>query len=237
MEEFSYTVSHDLRAPLRAMNTYAQALVEDFGPQLEPTARHYLERIQRSSLRMEKLTHDVLTYSRLARSEVKLAPVDVDALLRDMIHQYAEFQPPHAEIKVKRPLHDVRGHEVSLGQCIANLLTNAVKFVAPGVQPQIRIHTELIGATVRLWIADNGIGIDPLYQSRLFQVFERLHGRQHYEGTGIGLAIVRKAVDKMNGRCGVESDGRNGSRFWIELAHAPEPLKISHEHRRTIAAR
>lgn len=166
---------------------------------------------------MEKLTHDVLTYSRLARSEVRLAPVDLDALLRDMIYQYAEFQPPHAEIKIKRPLHDVLAHEVSLGQCIANLLTNAVKFVAPNVRPKIRIHTELAGDSVRLWICDNGIGIDPQYQARLFQVFERLHGRQQYEGTGIGLAIVRKAVDKMGGRCGVESDGSNGSRFWIEL--------------------
>lgn len=217
MEEFSYTVSHDLRAPLRAMNTYAQALMEDYGAQLDDTARHYLERIQRSSQRMEKLTHDVLTYSRLARSEVRLAPVDLDALLRDMIYQYAEFQPPHAEIKIKRPLHDVLAHEVSLGQCIANLLTNAVKFVAPNVRPKIRIHTELAGDSVRLWICDNGIGIDPQYQARLFQVFERLHGRQQYEGTGIGLAIVRKAVDKMGGRCGVESDGSNGSRFWIEL--------------------
>ena len=96
-----------------------------------------------------------------------------------------------------------------------------MKFVAAGVQPKIRIHTELHGATVRLWIADNGIGIEPQYQARLFQVFERLHNRQQYEGTGIGLAIVRKAVDKMGGRCGVESDGANGSRFWIDLPHAP----------------
>lgn len=231
MEEFSYTVSHDLRAPLRAMNTYAQALVEDYGPALDGTARHYLERIQRSSQRMEKLTHDVLTYSRLARSEIQLTTVDLDALLRDMVYQYAEFQPPHAEIKIKRPLHDVRAHEVSLGQCIANLLTNAVKFVAPGVQPKIRIHTELRDGVVRLWIADNGIGIDPQYQVRLFQVFERLNNRQQYEGTGIGLAIVRKAVDKMGGRCGVESDGANGSRFWIELPHAlPAPHELSPSH-------
>lgn len=227
MEEFSYTVSHDLRAPLRAMNTYAQALVEDYGTSLDATARHYLERIQRSSQRMEKLTHDVLTYSRLARTEIHLGPVDLDALLRDMIYQYAEFQPPHADIKIKRPLHDVRAHEVSLGQCISNLLTNAVKFVAPGVQPKVRLQTELRGEMVRLWIIDNGIGIQPEYQARLFQVFERLHNRQQYEGTGIGLAIVRKAIDKMGGRCGVESDGANGSRFWIELPHSTTP---HHEH-------
>lgn len=223
MEEFSYTVSHDLRAPLRAMNTYAEALMEDYGPQLDDTARNYLERIQRSSLRMEKLTHDVLTYSRIGRTEVKLATVNLDALLRDMVYQYAEFQPPSAEIKIRRPLHDVLGHEVSLGQCVANLLTNAVKFVAPGVRPKIQVHTEAKNGLVRLWICDNGIGIEAQYQPRLFHVFERLHGRQQYEGTGIGLAIVRKAIDKMGGSCGVESDGQNGSCFWIELPEAAQP--------------
>jgi PAS domain S-box-containing protein len=233
MEEFSYTVSHDLRAPLRAMNTYAQALVEDYGAQLDDTARHYLERIQRSSQRMEKLTHDVLSYSRIGRGEVRLAPINLDALLRDMVYQYTEFQVPHADLQIERPLHEVLGHEVSLGQCIANLLTNAVKFVAPGVRPAIRVYTERQGDLVRLWICDNGIGIDPQYQARLFQVFERLHGRQHYEGTGIGLAIVRKGVEKMGGRCGVESDGLHGSRFWIELPSAPASsspsgLKLGH---------
>src|SRR5262245_18091759 len=100
MEEFSYSVSHDLRVPLRAMNGYAQALVEDYGTQLDATARGYLERIQRSSQRMEKLTHDLLAYSRVAREEVQLAPVDVLALLRDLVGQYAELQPPAADLEI-----------------------------------------------------------------------------------------------------------------------------------------
>jgi PAS domain S-box-containing protein len=220
MEEFSYSVSHDLRAPLRAMNAYAQALVEDYGARLDDTARNYLDRIQRSSVRMEKLTHDVLNYSRVARAEIALTALDLEVLLHDVVLQYRELQAPAAEVQIIRPLLGVRGHEASLGQCCANLLTNAAKFVAPGVKPLIRVSTEPRGERVRVWFEDNGIGIAPEYQARLFRVFERVPTRQAYNGTGIGLAIVRKAVEKMGGACGVESDGRNGSRFWIDL---PKP--------------
>lgn len=217
MEEFSYSVSHDLRSPLRAMNAYAQALVEDYAAQLDDTAKDYLNRIQRSSRRMEKLTHDVLTYSRVARSEVGLTSVNLEALIDDLISQYAELQPANADVEIRRPLRRVRGHESSLGQCLANLLANAAKFVAPGVRPRIRVQTEATGEQVRIWIEDNGIGISPENQARLFRVFERLPSRHAYDGTGIGLAIVRKAAEKMGGRCGIESDGKTGSRFWIEL--------------------
>jgi PAS domain S-box-containing protein len=219
MEEFSYSVSHDLRAPLRAMHAYAQALTEDYGDRLDSTAKHYLSRIQRSSERMEKLTHDVLSYSRVARDEVKLASLDLEPLIDDVISHYAELQPERADVEVCRPLLRVRAHESSLGQCLANLLTNAAKFVETGVRPQIAVRTEpRPEGRVRIWLEDNGIGIAPENQARLFHLFERVPSRHSYEGTGIGLAIVRKAVEKMGGTCGVVSDGRNGSRFWIELA-------------------
>jgi signal transduction histidine kinase len=218
MEEFSYSVSHDLRSPLRAMQAYAEALVEDYGPQLDATARGYLERIQRSSVRMEKLTHDVLSYSRVAREEVQLAPVDLERLIADLISQYAELQPAAADVEIHRPLLPVLAHEPSLGQCLGNLLTNAAKFVRPGERPRIRVRTEPRGARVRIWVEDEGIGIPPQYHGALFQVFERLPTPMSYEGTGIGLAIVRKAAEKMGGTCGVESDGRQGSRFWVELS-------------------
>jgi PAS domain S-box-containing protein len=220
MEEFSYSVSHDLRAPLRAMNAYAQALLDDYGPSLDDTARSYLDRIRRSSQRMENLTHDVLTYSRVARAEVRLTEVNLELLLRDVIGHYDELQPPRAEVTVARPLSRVRAHEASLAQCLGNLLTNAAKFVIPGVQPRIRVWTESRNGRVRLWIEDNGIGIAPEHQEKLFQVFERAPTHGVYEGTGIGLAIVRKAVEKMGGRAGVESEGVAGSRFWIELLPA-----------------
>ncbi|HVS51647.1 MAG TPA: PAS domain S-box protein [Opitutaceae bacterium] len=218
MEEFSYSVSHDLRGPLRAMHTYAEALVEDYGPQLDATARNYLERIQRSSVRMEKLTHDVLTYSRLARTEVELVPLDVEKILREIVEQYAELQPGVATVEMRTPLEPVRGHASLLSQCLGNLLTNAAKFVREGERPRIEIYTEASDDRVRIWVVDDGIGIPSQYHGALFQVFERLPAGTHYEGTGIGLAIVRKAAEKMGGRCGVESDGEHGSRFWVELA-------------------
>jgi signal transduction histidine kinase len=151
---------------------------------------------------------------------VEHAPIDLEVLLRDVVMQYRELQAPAACVEICAPLLAVSGHESSLGQCCANLMTNAAKFVAPGVQPRIRVRTEARGQRVRVWIEDNGIGIAPEYQARLFRVFERVPTPHAYDGTGIGLAIVRKAVEKMGGSCGVVSDGRTGSRFWIELAKA-----------------
>ncbi len=222
MEEFSYTVSHDLRSPLRAMNSYAIALTEDCGPQLDETARDYVRRIQRASERMDQLTRDVLNYSRVSRSQVKLAATDVERIVRGTIEHYGELQPPAAEVSVVSPLHQVLAHEPSLTQCIANLLTNAVKFVRPGEKPRVTVRTERIGPRVRIWIEDQGIGIPPQFQSGLFRMFERGPTHGGYEGTGVGLAIVKKSAEKMGGTCGVESDGQNGSRFWIELSQAED---------------
>ena len=220
MEEFSYSVSHDLRAPLRAMNAYAEALIEDYGERLDDTANDYLRRIQRSSQRMQNLTRDVLTYSRVAQTEVDLTTVNLENVLRDLIEQYSELQPPKTDLVITEPLHSVRGNESWLGQCLANLLTNAAKFVDPGVQPRIHVWSERVGQHVRVWVEDNGVGIPAEHHARLFQVFERVPTPREYEGTGIGLAIVRKATEKMNGCCGFESNAPGGSRFWIELPKA-----------------
>jgi signal transduction histidine kinase len=110
-------------------------------------------------------------------------------------------------------------HESSLTQAVSNLLSNAKKFVAPGTVPKIEIWTERNDGKVRLWIRDNGIGIKPQFHSRLFGMFERVNQNDRYEGTGIGLALVRKAVEKMGGTTGLQSDGINGSSFWIELPY------------------
>jgi signal transduction histidine kinase len=215
MEEFSYSVSHDLRAPLRAMQGYSKVLLEEYGERLGDGCR-YLERIVRSGERMDQLTREVLTLSRLSREEVVLKQVSLNRLVQDVIQAYPAFQSPQAEIEVK-PLLDVIGQESMLSQVISNLLGNAVKFVKPGTRPQIRIWTELRGERVWLWVEDNGIGIKPEYQKRIFGIFERVHSEGKYEGTGIGLAIVRKAVERMGGSVGIESDGVNGSRFWVQL--------------------
>lgn len=220
MEEFSYSVSHDLRSPVRAMRGYAEALLQDYGVRLDDDGRELLNRIQRNGLRMDRLIQDLLTYSRLTRREIKLEPVSLDKLVPEVLQQYAEFSPEHADFDLKTPLPDVLAHEPSLTQVLSNLLSNAVKFVRPGTRPRVRIRAETKLDHVRLWIEDNGIGIKPEYQHRLFGMFERIHPEGKYEGTGIGLAIVRKAMERMNGHAGVESDGVSGSRFWIQLSAA-----------------
>ena len=224
MEEFSYSVSHDLRSPIRAMKGYAATLLEDYAHDrmLDDDGRERLGRIVRSGDRMERLINDVLTYSRLARLETFMQPVAVDRLVADIIQQYDNLQPPNAQVFIRHPLQPVLAHEPSLTQVISNLLANGVKFVAPGIQPRVHVWTEACDGHVRLSIQDNGIGIKPEYQNRLFGMFERIHQNKEYEGTGIGLAIVRKAVEKMGGTVGVKSDGMTGSIFWIELDRAPE---------------
>ena len=217
MEEFSYSVSHDLRSPVRAMRGYAEALLADYGPRLDDEGRELLGRIQRNGLRMDRLIQDLLTYSRLARREIKVDVVSLDRLVREVIPHYPEMGPEVATIEIIGVLPDVLAHEPSLMQAVSNLLSNAVKFVAPETRPHIKISAEIVSGRVRLWIQDNGIGVSPEYQHRLFGLFERLHTNQKFEGTGIGLAIVRKAVERMHGAVGVISDGVSGSRFWIEL--------------------
>jgi PAS domain S-box-containing protein len=216
MEEFSYTVSHDLRAPLRGMQVYSQALLEDYGGTLEHEARHCLVRIAENASRLDKMVTDVLTFSRISRAEIRNEPVRLEKLVRDIIQQYPAMQPPRAQIQL-RIAHDVQGHEPSLTQIVSNLLGNAVKFVSRDVTPKIDIWTESHAGGIRLWFKDNGIGIKPAHQSRLFRMFERIHPDLAYEGTGVGLAIVRKAANRMGGEVGVVSDGVNGAAFWVQL--------------------
>ncbi len=217
VEAFSYSVSHDLRAPLRTMQQYAQIVCDDFAAQLPPEARHHLRRIVLACDRLDDLIQDVLTYSRLSREEIDLAPVNLEKLLRQILEQNPGFKPPCAAVEIRSRLEPVTGHEAFLTQCLSNLLANAVKFVAPGVLPRIEIWTEPRGGQVRLWVKDNGIGIAPADQKRVFGLFERVHGASEYEGTGLGLSIVRKAVERMGGQAGVESELGKGSRFWIQL--------------------
>ncbi|MGH7946565.1 MAG: PAS domain-containing sensor histidine kinase, partial [Opitutaceae bacterium] len=222
LEEFSYTVAHDLRAPLRAMQGYAMVVLEDFGSQIGDQGKERLQRIINASRRMDRLTRDVLHYSQVARASITHEPVLLDPIVRDVIEHSPQTQSPAAEITVESPLLAVMGHEPTLMQVISNLLGNAVKFVVKGTTPQLRVWTEQRDGQVRLWIEDNGIGIKPEYQGRIYGIFERLHpNNEHYEGTGIGLAVVRRAVERMSGSSGMESDGKTGSKFWIQLPAPP----------------
>jgi PAS domain S-box-containing protein len=220
LEAFSYTVSHDLRSPLRAMQGYSHVLLEDYSQQLDEEARDYLKRINKAGSRLDKLIQDMLRFSRVARESAKIEPVSLDELVGDILEQYPAFQPPEGCIQVTKPLGTVQGNAMALTQCLSNLFGNAIKFVAPGVVPRIEVRTEFLGEKIRLWVEDNGIGIHPDHQQRIFNMFERLSPESDYEGTGIGLAIVKKAVERMSGRVGIISEMGKGSRFWIELPRA-----------------
>jgi PAS domain S-box-containing protein len=220
LEAFSYSVSHDMRAPLRAMQGYAKALLEDYRERLDAQAVEYLNRIARAANRLDVLVQDVLAYSRVAKDEIALHRVDVNRLIEDILMTHPEFQPPRSRIIVNKPLLPVLGHEAYLTQCVTNLLGNAIKFVPEGVLPEVRVRSERVGGKVRLWFEDNGIGIDPAHHERIFQIFGQVYPEKKYGGTGIGLAIVRKAVQRMNGEVGLESGMDKGSRFWLILGEA-----------------
>lgn len=215
LETFSYSITHDMRAPLRAMQGFSKILIESHGPKLEPEAVDFLQRISNSANRLDMLIRDVLSYSNIIRAKLKLVPVDADKLLRDILREYPGFQPPQAEIKVRERLPVVLANEAFLTQCFSNLLSNAVKFVAPGTRPRVEVSAEKKDGVARLNFKDNGIGIPPQHQRHLFTLFHRAQSK--YPGTGIGLAVVSKAVERMGGKAGVESDAGKGSTFWVEL--------------------
>jgi signal transduction histidine kinase len=217
LEAFSYSIAHDMRAPLRAMTGFARLVQTEHGEQLDETGKGHLGRIISAAQRLDHLITDVLSYSSAGRRKLDMQPVDLEKLLEEAIHNLPELQPPRAEIEIRTPLPRVTAHEPSLMQCATNLLANAVKFVSPGVVPKVTVRSELVGQDVRLWFEDNGIGISAAGKERIFSLFGRLNPAADFEGTGIGLAIVRKSVERMGGKFGVESEPGRGSRFWIQL--------------------
>lgn len=217
LEAYSYSISHDLRAPLRAMEGYARVLREDFQEKVGPEGKVFLDRIVNAAYRMDKLIQDILSYSQVTRLEMTSEPVDLDKLIHDIIEHYPNLNSIKGEIKIEGALPRIMAPEALLTQCIANLLNNAVKFAADGIPVQVRIWAENRDTDVRLWVEDNGIGIAPEYKTRIFGIFERIPGEKPREGMGIGLAIVRKAVERMGGTVGVESELGKGCRFWILL--------------------
>lgn len=215
LESFSYSIAHDLRAPLRSLHGYANVLVSDYAPDLPADAQKFLQRIETAAIRMDKLVQDVLSYSKVVRGELVLEPLNLDKLLREIIETYPMFAPDKAQVTIVGELPEVLGNEAMLTQVFSNLLGNAVKFVAPGVKPQIVVSAENSVSIARIQIRDNGIGIPPAQHEKVFEMFHKLDSGS--SGTGIGLAIVKKAIERMGGKIGIVSEPGAGSTFWIEL--------------------
>jgi PAS domain S-box-containing protein len=211
LEQFCYTIAHDLRAPLRSMHGFSNALLNDC--RVDETAHGYAKRIAAAAARMDLLIRDLLTYGHLNSADLETTSVNTGALLEEVAHSWEQ---QNARIEIQQPMPRVQANSIGLKQVFENLIGNATKFVAPGVVPKVRIYAEERDSRVRINIKDNGIGIEEKYHQRIFRVFERLLPIQ-YPGTGIGLAIVQKGMDRMGGRVGVESEPGQGSCFWIEL--------------------
>jgi PAS domain S-box-containing protein len=218
LEAFAYSVSHDLRAPLRAMQGFAQALVEDCAAELGEPGMDYARRIVSAATRLDTLIQDLLLYSRISHNKLEFESVDLRWVVREALSQLeAPLREAGAVVVQPAEYAIVSAHQSTLVQVVTNLLSNACKFVPPGTRPEIRLRTQRENGAARLWVEDNGIGISSEFHARIFRVFERLHGVEAYPGTGVGLAIVRKGVERMGGRVGVESAPEQGSRFWVEL--------------------
>jgi signal transduction histidine kinase len=217
LESYSYSVSHDLRGPLRAIGGYAKVMIEDCGDQITPETKRYIDRILKACERMDNLIQDILSYSQITRAEMESSPVDLERLIKEIIEHYPDLRVLDGQIHLEKPLPTVLAPEALLSQCLSNLLNNAIKFTRDGVPVEVRVRAETHDKDLRIWIEDNGIGIEPKYHERIFDIFERIPGEDRYEGTGIGLAIVRKAAERMGGKAGVESQPGKGSRFWIDL--------------------
>ena len=222
LEAFSYTVSHDLRAPLRSIEGYAEALRTDYEHCLDDEGRRYLSKISTGAERLDLMVQDVLAYSRISKGQIDLHDVNIADLIRDVVESYPQLREKGA-ITLREPLPRLCAHRAYLTQCISNLLGNAVKFVEPGKTPRVTIWAEDDEPQVthaRIWFEDNGIGIAPEHFNQIFEIFGRVHPVQRYEGTGIGLAIVRKAVERMGGSVGLTSELGKGTRFWLSLKKA-----------------
>jgi PAS domain S-box-containing protein len=225
LEQFAYVASHDLSEPLRVITGYVQLLERRYAGVLDERGERYVRHVVEGCQRMRDLIDDLLHYSRFLRVERAPQPVDLAALTADVVASLrAQITDAGAEVVVE-PLPAVHSDPTALTALVQNLLSNAVKFSRPGAPPHVRVSAGTDGGTVVLRVDDDGIGIAPEFRERVFRMFQRLHVREQYGGTGIGLAVVQKVAEQSGGRVWVEDSPLGGARFSVTLpAAAPDAL-------------
>jgi signal transduction histidine kinase len=218
LEAFIQAMSHDLRASVRAVTMFAEAVAQSDGERISPDGKQDLARIGWAAAEMRELIDSLLNFSRLGRGEVRYEPVDLREYIETCLRNLqTEIQSRQAQIKIKGKARVIQADPTLLKIALTNLLSNAIKFVPEGVTPQITVSATVKQDLCRIEIDDNGIGISKEDQQRIFLPFVRIYSEQDFPGIGLGLPSVRKAVELMGGRVGVESKPGQGSRFWIEL--------------------
>lgn len=216
LEAFSYSISHDLKSPLRTIRGFADAVIHDYGHAIRGPGLQYMQRICHATERLERMVGDILAVSGLPQGALPLSAVNLNDLIASIIEEAPNVRP-EAELTAATPLPMVVGHEPSLRQVFSNLLGNAVKFVPAGRKPVVTIRAEVEGRHATIWIEDNGIGVMAADQDRIFRAFERSETAHPFPGTGVGLAIVKRIVERLGGTVGVKSQPGSGSHFWVKL--------------------
>jgi signal transduction histidine kinase len=218
LEELLYSIAHDLRSPLRSMQGFAQAFVEDFSAKLDDRAKDYAKRMTSSVVFMDRMLSDLIELSRVTKVDVHLEAVDLAEAWKSALAQHAEnIRSTNALLEVAPALGHATANRTLLSQILSNLLSNALKFTKSGCAPEIKVWTEHADPRfIDIYVEDKGIGIDDRFQEKIFRVFERLNGAG-YEGTGIGLAIAKKAAERMKGTLTFTSQPGEGTRFCLRL--------------------
>jgi signal transduction histidine kinase len=217
MESFSYSVSHDLRAPLRAIDGFSRVLLHDFAAALDPEARRLLETVRQNAQRMGQLIDDLLAFSRVGRRELVRVPVDLTALARTVVEELRHEEPGRAVEVELGTLPTVTADRTMMRQLLVNLIGNAWKFTRRQPDARIEIGTRSEGAETVCYVRDNGAGFDMQYAAKLFGVFERLHRQDEFEGTGVGLALVRRILARHGGRVWGEGKVGEGATFYFTV--------------------
>jgi PAS domain S-box-containing protein len=222
LESFAYSVSHDLRAPLRAIDGFAKILSEDYGPKLDEEGRRVIGRIRHNAERMARLIDDLLSFSRLGRQELRRTEVDMTTLARKAVEESASLEPGRNVRLELAQLPHALGDAPMLTQVWINLVANAYKYTRRNPDARVEIGGAVADGEDVYWVKDNGVGFDPRHSAKLFEVFSRLHGADEFEGTGVGLALVRRVVERHGGRVFASSAVGAGAEFRFTLPHGEQ---------------
>lgn len=225
LQTFAHSVSHDLRAPLRAIQGFSKILLEDFSTELSGEARQFLDHIVQNTQHLSGQMDDLLRFSRAGKNAPSRIPLDGSKLLAEVLEQLQPDLPPHVRI-VAEPLPEIFADPGLLRQALSELVVNAAKFAAKTPEPHIRISSKKDANAVTIEVSDNGVGFEPAHSGKLFQVFQKLHSPGEFDGNGIGLAIVKRIAEAHGGCVEAAATPHQGARFSISLPHATSEIPL-----------